>query len=180
MTVKETTELLARIRAMYPNEKQLSAEELKFKIEMWADALKCVTYAQILEAFKAYYTTMDTGFAPQVGQLLNYIRHKNKLSETEIKIALQRALCDSTYHAEEQFERLPDDLKRIIGTPAELRRQAMRENDDSKIFIAQVCKEYRARVDGGTLDYTMLTTAEDKARIGQTMARLAAEVADNG
>lgn len=180
MTAKELIKFMQDITACFPNEKGQAEDAMKIKTAIWSKALGNISYMQAVDGLAAYCATNTSGFAPQPAHILNHVRQQNRLSETEIKIALQRALCDSTYHAEEQFERLPDDLKRIIGIPAELRRQAMRENDDSKIFINQVCKEYRARVDGGTLDHTMLTTAEDKARIGQTMARLAAEVADNG
>lgn len=177
MTAKELIKFMQDITACFPNEKGQAEDAMKIKAVIWAKALGNISYKQAIDGLAAYCATNTSGFPPQPAHILANIRKERRMSDAEVNVILRRALCDSTYHAEEQFERLPDDLKRIIGTPAELRRQAMRENDDSKIFINQVCKEYRARVDGGTLDNTMLLSAEDKACIGQTMARLAAEVA---
>lgn len=175
MTSKECLQLLGMMRSLFPNEKQMTDEDIKVKAMFWADIMKDISYQQALEGLRHYAATSTTGFAPQPAHILNYARHKNRLSDAEIEFYLNRALCDSVYHSTEQFDKLPDELKKIIGSPGELQRQAMREVDDTRIYVKSVCKEYRARVDGGTLDNTLITAGDKAARMAETMRKVAIE-----
>lgn len=174
MTSKECLQLLGMMRSLFPNEKQMTDEDIKVKAMFWSNIMRDISYQEALEGLNHYVSTSTTGFAPQPAHILNYARHKNRLSDAEIEIHLRRALCDSTYHSTEQFDKLPDELKKIIGSPGELQRQAAREMEDSQIFIKSVCKEYRARVDGGTLDNTLIVAGDEAERIAATMRKVRA------
>ena len=176
MTFNETIELLKNIDSLFPSAStdKLTDEQLQIKAMFWADIMKDISYKQALDGLRHYAATSTTGFAPQPAHILNYARQKNRLTDAEIEIYLRRALCDSTYHSTEQFDKLPDGLKKIIGNPGELQRQAAREMEDSQIFIKSVCKEYRARVDGGTLDNTLITAGDEAERIAATMRKVRA------
>ena len=173
MTFNETIELLKNIDSLFPSAStdKLTDEQLQIKAMFWADIMKDIGYKQALDGLRHYAATNTSGFAPQPAHILNYARQKNRLSDAEIEIHLRRALCDSTYHSTEQFDKLPDELKKIIGSPGELQKQAMREVDDTRIYIKSVCKEYRARVDGGTLDNTLITAGDEAERIAETMKK---------
>lgn len=175
LTFDETLNYLKRVDAVFPTPTEKQTDEaLIIKAEIWTEVLKGITYKQAVEALNYYCACNTSGFAPQPAHILNFCRQKNRLTDGEIEVYLRRALCDSTYHADEQFERLPDDLKRLVGSAAELKRQAMREQDDTQIYIKKICKEYRSRVDSGTLDNTLLISAGEKQRIGETMKKLEA------
>lgn len=174
MTSKECLQLLGMMRSLFPNEKQMTDEDIKVKAMFWADIMKDISYQQALEGLRHYAATSTTGFAPQPAHILNYARHKNKLTDAEIERYLLRALSNSTYNSEAEFERLPEDIKKLVGSPAELRSQATRETDDTRIYIKSVCKEYRARVDGGTLDNTLIMAGDEAARIAGTIRKVKA------
>jgi len=174
LTGKECLKLLGIIKTLFPNEKQPGEDDIKVRAMFWADIFKDISFGQAVEGLKKYCATNTSGFAPQPAHIINCARQANRLSDTAIEFYLHRALCDSTYHSEEQFDRLPEDLKKIIGSPAELRRQALRETDDTRIYIAKVCKEYRTRVESGTLDNTLLVTAAERTKIAETVKKLGA------
>lgn len=176
MTFNETIELLKNIDSLFPSAStdKLTDEQLQIKAVFWADIMKDISYKQALDGLRHYAATSTTGFAPQPAHILNYARHKNRLSDAEIERYLLDALSNSAYNSEVEFDKLPEDLKKIIGNSGELRRQALREVDDTRIYIKSVCKEYRARVDGGTLDNTLITAGDEAERIAATMRKVKA------
>lgn len=171
MTSKECLQLLGMMRSLFPNEKQMTDEDIKVKAMFWANIMKDISYQEAIEGLNHYVSTSTTGFAPQPAHILNYARQKNRLTDAEIERYLLDALSNSTYNSEIEFDKLPEDLKKIIGNSGELRRQALREVDDTRIYIKSVCKEYRARVDGGTLDNTLITAGDEAERIAVTMRK---------
>ena len=156
MTGNEVSKFLSYLRDLYPNEKPLSAEAVKTRIIFWSDALKNIAFETAMKALSTYYQTSTSGFAPQPAHILNIIRRRDRLSDAEIHLRLVRAICDSAYHAEEQFNKLPAEIRAIVGSPAELKKQAMRPQDDARIYILSVIKEYKIRSENGTLDNSLI------------------------
>ena len=159
MTFDETLKFLDCVDAVYPTKEQ-NGNALTLKAQMWHTALKNITYAQAYSALQKYFETSISGYAPQAADILGIIRKSSGLSDTEIQMHINRALRDSLYHSAEQFECLPDDLKRIIGHPSELKMQASRTEADANIFIRSVIKEYKTRIESGTLDNKLIVSKE--------------------
>ena len=58
---------------------------------------------------------------------------------------VKRAIRNSSYYAEEEFNRLPDTIQKAIGSPANLREMsAMEEKDVNTIEQSHFIRSYRA------------------------------------
>lgn len=159
MTFKETVTALGKIKALFPQSKLGEKEEdLNIIAGFWHDALKDIPNEVVEKALKAYCLSNTSGFAPQIGNLMDIIRQKSsgRLDSVQITRLLKRALSNSAYNSKAEFGRLPDDLKRVVGNAGELYFQSQRDTADTEIYIKTVIKDYRARVDNGTLDNTLL------------------------
>lgn len=124
MTRDEAKRIVAVITAAYPN---WHPENLSLTVDTWAFALESFTYQQISTALKAFILSDTSGFAPSIGQLtglLDRLGNAPELSEMEAWGLVSNALRRSTYHAEAEFENLPEMVQQVVGSPAILRSWA--------------------------------------------------------
>ena len=159
MTYKEVLEVLGKVKALFPQSKiGESKEALEIVAEVWYEGLGSFPREVIEKALKIYCFNDKTGYAPQIANLIDIIRQRSesRLDSAEITRLLKRALSNSCYNSTAEFDRLPDDLKRVVGNAGELHYQSMRDLRESEIYIKSVIKEYNARVENGTLDNTLL------------------------
>lgn len=100
-------------------------------IDVWHEMLGDMDYSLVAAALKAYAQTDRSGFAPSVGQLrakaMDLISEE-ELTEGEAWNLVVKAVCRSSYYAEEEFEKLPPAVQRAVGGPETLREWAMSED----------------------------------------------------
>lgn len=122
MTRDETKQILMTIQVAFPNWKPQG--DLAFTVNTWFSLLGDYEYKEISLALKSYILTDSSGFAPSIGQLIDkakFIDTYNSMSEMEAWESVSRALRDSAYHAEEQFEKLAPIVQKVVGSPSQLR-----------------------------------------------------------
>lgn len=120
------------IQAAYPNYKP---PDKSVVIDMWVCMLDSYSYEQVNAALKAYILSDTSGFPPSIGQIiekLNLIFSPPELNEMEAWGIVKKAISRSAYYAEEEFEKLPDILKRSIASPGQLREWAIQEDIDGR------------------------------------------------
>ena len=144
MTRDETKKILMMMQCSFPNWKPIM--DMAFVIDVWNDDLADYSYEQCYMALKAYKSTNTSGFAPSVGQLIDMIhsigaRGEKELNSNEAWALVMKALCNSNYHAEEEYEKLPNLVKIAVGSPDNLRTLA-----SSSDFNEEVEKSLFARV----------------------------------
>ena len=125
MTQDDIRKLLFTINAAYPNFKVADPEKM---IAAWEDLMEDQDPIAIGMALKHFIRTDKSGFAPSVGQLIQgaySLEHDDEeLTPAEAWDMVYKALCRSNYYAEEEFEKLPNAVKRAVGSPAQLRAWA--------------------------------------------------------
>lgn len=117
----ETKQILMRIQSTFPNWKPQS--DLRFVVETWHEYLSDYDYEQVKAALKAYVMTDSSGFAPSVGQLieiLDRLGNVGDLSEIEAWSLVSKALRRSLYYADEEYDKLPEVIKKAVGSSREL------------------------------------------------------------
>lgn len=122
MTRDDTKKILMRIQSVFPNWKP--AADLRFVVDTWCEYLDEYSYEQVLIALKAYISTDTSGFAPSIGQLVDRIHNLScpcELNEMEAWSLVSKAIRNSYYNAETEFEKLPDVVKKAVGSPSNLR-----------------------------------------------------------
>lgn len=133
MTREETIKILMVMQAAYPNYKP---QDKTVAVNVWTEMLNDLPYSQVIAALKAYIQTDKTGFVPSIGEIRDKVQmlfcENEELNENESWTLVLKAIQNSTYHAEEEFEKLPPVIQRSVGSPKQLREWAMMENVDGK------------------------------------------------
>lgn len=148
MTRDEIKQLLMRIQTVYPNWKPQT--DLRFVVETWNEYLFDYSYEQMLLALKAFIATDTSGFAPNIGQLIEKARMiscPEEMNEMEAWALVSKALRNGYYGAEEEFEKLPPLIQKAVGQPSQLRQWAQTEsNSIENVVQSNFLRTYRSVV----------------------------------
>lgn len=120
MHIEEARKIIAVMMVSYPNFKPIDTELMA---TTWADMLAEYTYEQINTALRCYITSDKSGFAPAIGQIVDKIKtvsEPQQLNELEAWGLVDKAIRNSTYHAEEEFAKLPPIVQKAVGSPSQL------------------------------------------------------------
>ncbi len=121
MTKNEVIKLLMTIQTFYPNYR---VENKEFTINAWYTIIGDYDYKLMEKALRTYITTDTSGFAPNIGQLLDKlhaIQSPQELNEMEAWSLVSKALRNGYYGAVEEFDKLPPLVQKAVGSPDNLR-----------------------------------------------------------
>lgn len=149
MTREETQKLLMAMTTAYPSFK-IPNDRKTATVDLWTEMLSDISYPVAAEALKAFISIDTKGFAPSIGQIRAYAfrNQSNEIMEDgEAWDLVYNALCNSNYHAEEEFNKLPADVRSAVGGASTLRSWAAM--DESAITVAEsnFKRSYRAKVE---------------------------------
>lgn len=154
MTKQEAAKIIYTIISVYPNQfKNQSPQILENLTLAWAGALEDYTYEQVSAGLKLYLLNDKKGFAPSPGQVVDMMMqaaetYKQDMSAFEAWHYIRIAARNGTYGAEEEFAKLPDMCKKVIGTPSNIREMAqMSEEDVETIEQSHFIRAYNAAID---------------------------------
>lgn len=119
MTREEAKKLIMIISAAYPNFKPA---DLTFTVNTWATFLRDYDYQVIEDALQRYILTDRSGFAPSIGQVIDHMQSgETEIGELEAWAMVARALRNSAYGAENEFQKLPEIVQKAVGRASNLR-----------------------------------------------------------
>lgn len=140
MTKRETVELMTVLQANYPDAfKGQSDAVVGAKVALWHDMFKNHPIEIVHAAAIAFMATDTKGFMPNVGQINEQIQRMNRKDDRtpdEAWRLVYRAIQNSTYWAEEEYKKLPEDIQRFVGHPDQLKQWALMEADVVQSVIA--------------------------------------------
>lgn len=156
MTKKEMAEIIAIMQSNYPDDfKGMSDNAMNGKINLWLMQFRDDQYSDVLAAVMAHIATDTNRFMPPVGVIkakLAEIRQPENLTEAEAwNIVLQAmvgasmspssrkfrdGVLDSRTSAEINFERMPEIVQRIVGSPRQLAEWAAMEAETVQSVVA--------------------------------------------
>ena len=122
--------ILLTIQAAYPN---FRVPDKTITVNTWHSLLGGYDYSQVISAVEAYVRSSKSGFAPSIGQVIDQICSmyaNNDVNEIAAWGMVLKALRNSAYHSEEEFEKLPPAIQRTISSPGQLKEWATMENLD--------------------------------------------------
>lgn len=152
MTREETSKLYAVMVIFYPEcFRNNSVQEAAAWVNGWTDALSSCTYDQVSMAFKMYMQGANCKFPPKPGELIALINRTNPdhpdngHSEADAWALVEKALRNSGYNAQEEFDRLPPEVREALGRADTLKTMALDENyyDHSGVYEATFVRSYR-------------------------------------
>lgn len=133
MTFDETLKIFSVMKANYPNfYKNITKVDAEAQVNLWSEMFADTPYELVGAAVKSYIATDVNGYPPNVGIIKQHIKsltQTEELSEQEAINLIMKALQNSNYHADDEFNKLPSVLQRLVGSPNMLREWAMMDTD---------------------------------------------------
>lgn len=143
MTREETIQLLMVIQASYP---QFKIPNKEVTVNMWSTMLSEYPYDRVMVALKSFIVTDSTGFAPSIGQIINKMQmfeQTDEMSEIEAWSLVNKAIRNSSYHSQEEFDKLPPKIQKVLGSASQLRSWAIEEDLNKSVVSSQFMRSYR-------------------------------------
>jgi hypothetical protein len=145
MNREETKAILAILKAGYPNfYKDMTKEDATNTINLWTTMFADDPAQVVAEAVKSLMCTLK--FPPTIADVkekIAMITQPPAMTEMEAWQMVKSAI--SYYNAAETFERLPPILKRIVGSPNQLREWAIMEAEKFDTVVqSNFMRSYKA------------------------------------
>ena len=147
MNREETKAIMAILKAGYPNfYKDMSAKDATSIINLWSTMFTDDPAHVVTEAVKSLMCTLK--FPPTIADVkekISLITQPCQMSEMEAWQMVKSAI--NYYNAAQTFERLPPILRRIIGSPNQLREWAIMEAETvNSVVQSNFMRSYKAVV----------------------------------
>lgn len=143
MTREEAKKIIMIMVNTYPN---YHPQDLSLTVDIWTSVLGNNSYDEISKALYSYIRNDRSGFAPAVGQLLDYVyqnAHKDDMSDMAVWGLVSKALRNSTYNSESEFNNLPENVQRAIGSASQLRTWATDEDFNESVVQSNFLRSYK-------------------------------------
>lgn len=131
MNRKEILKMLNILQVSYPNfYKGFSKQELEEAVILYEEMFKDADSKLVFIALKEVINTSE--YPPTIATIKNKmfdLTHKEQYSNDELWNALVKAIGRSGYYAEEEFDKLPDLVKRYVRSPHQLQELARLDSD---------------------------------------------------
>lgn len=117
---------------------------------VWYELLKDLPYEQANIAIQKYMLTEK--FPPTISDIRTKANEivaqvEESMSELEAWSLVGKAISNSGYHAQEEFDKLPEACQRAVGNPSNLKEWAMMESDKvATVEQSHFIRNYRAAV----------------------------------
>lgn len=142
MTEQDIRKLLGMINSIFPTFKVENPEQT---VKIWTEFLSDQDAASIGASLKNYVRTDTSGFAPSIGQLIQgaySLQNHEELSAAEAWSKVYKAICNSAYHSEEEFNKLPEVVQQAVGSANQLRAWATDDEFNESVTSALFRKSY--------------------------------------
>lgn len=147
MTREETKKILAVILVSYPNWK---CDNMELALNVWQNFLGDYTYSQVSNALQAFIVTDTSGFAPSIGQIVEKIQNiydPNVMDEMSAWSLVSKALRNAHYNSQMEFDKLPDTVKRAVGSQSNLHAWSLSDEKGIETVIqSNFLRNYRIEV----------------------------------
>lgn len=176
MTREDVIKIMSVLRGAYPQfYRDISKQEALDTINLWSDMFLDDPAELVAAAVKAFIASDSKGFPPSIGIIRDNMR-KLSIQETitpfEAWSMVWKAIQRSGYNSKQEFEKLPADLRKMVGSPEQLRAWAMMDADTVQSVIGskfQTSYEIRSKQEQ---EYQALP-ASVKKMIGAVSEKLA-------
>lgn len=146
---KELLGIFALLEANYePQFAKKTDLNKKAMVNLWEEHFIDKDYNIVKAAVNAYIATDTSGYLPNVGQINEHIRkltQQDEMTEQEAVSLIMKATRNGLYGAKEEFEKLPPVLKRLAGSPEQIKVWAMMDEDEMQTVVASnLMRSYKA------------------------------------
>lgn len=147
MTKQETYQLMLVLQAFYPDSfRGMTDAAAQMKLTLWQEQFADEPGTVVIAAAKAYASADTKGFMPTPGQIkeqLRLLQEGDELSEQEAWDLVLKALRNSSYGAVEEFAKLPEPVKRAVGSHNMLKQWVNYAAGELQFAASEFKKTYR-------------------------------------
>lgn len=140
MTLEETGIVMDILTTAYPHfYSGPNAPDMVKAIRLWHEMFSRDDVALVAAAVKALIETDSKGYPPHIGAVkekLRLISGGDEMTELDAWGVVSRALRNSTYGSREEFEKFPPVIKRLVGSPAQLREWGTMDSETVHSVVA--------------------------------------------
>lgn len=169
MNRQETKMIIGMLGAVYVNEfSRLNDEQVSQMIDVWSTLLEDEEANKIATVTKAYLKSNTNAFMPTPAMLINLaydLFTPQGMTEQEAWNTLYKAICNSGYNAQYEYDHLPLEIKPLC-TPSQLREWGMMNIETLNTVVASnFMRSFKAKEKQRT-DYAKLPN-ETKSLISE-------------
>ncbi len=152
MTIQETAQIMEILQIAYPRfYKDVTEEEKLDALELWSSMFVEEDYRLVAEAVKAHIATDEKGYPPVIGVIKKQIRNilqPKEMTELEAWNLVLKACSNALYNAHQEFEKLPDNIKSLVGNPGTLKEWALMNTDQLNTVVqSNFMRSYKVRTE---------------------------------
>lgn len=140
MTRQETGIIMDILATAYPRfYAGPDAPDPEKAVALWAEMFAEDDVAVVAAAVKALIATDDKGFPPHIGAVkakVRQITQPSGMTPQEAWNLVAKAIRNSAYDSREEYDKLPKDIQRLVGSPNQLRDWALMDSDTVHSVVA--------------------------------------------
>ena len=139
MTVEEVGKMLDLLEAEYPRSfARLNEKQRALKMSLWVREFENDEERLVYAAVRLLLRD-DREFAPNIGQIREKMRMltaPEELSEADAWAMVSRACRNGIYGYEQEFRKLPEEVRRAVGAPEQLKEWATMDVETVQSVVA--------------------------------------------
>lgn len=148
MSREETLKVLTLLQTAYPSfYRNQTPEQARNTASLWQTMFAEQSFDMVSAAVTALIATRAEGYPPTIGavnEMIQKLTMPPTMSESEAWAYVLRALSNGIYHAKEEWEALPEEIRDCIS-PETIRQLAMDEDFNAGVESSNFLRIYRAR-----------------------------------
>lgn len=144
MTREEFSLLVKGMKSVYADPKFIADQ---FAFDMWYGLLGDLDYKVLSDSIKTYM--MQNSKMPTPADLRTQVVNRTQpeeLNPNEAWSLVYKALCNSTYNADKEFEKLPPLIQKTVGSPESLRSLASSSDFNEEVEKSLFFRNYQATI----------------------------------
>lgn len=150
MNRQEVVAVLAVLKTAYPGfYRNTNRADAQAAVDLWLDLFADDPAPLVGAAVKALIATDEKGYPPHIGAVKAKLRQLSapaRDTEAEAWGKVLKAISRGLYDSGPEFQALPPDLQRLVGSPRQLREWAMLDSDTvNSVVASNFQRSYRAR-----------------------------------
>jgi hypothetical protein len=146
MNREEVIKVLTVLQTAYPAFYRGQTDQQAWNaIDLWANQFANDSYDIVSSAVSSMISTRTSGYPPNIGEIKAVIYRlttPKQLTPQEAWSMVYRIIGMGIYHADEEWEKLPDQVKNAI-TPVQIREWAMDENFNEGVAASNFMKSFQ-------------------------------------
>lgn len=180
MDRSDVLKIMAVLRGAYPQfYRNISRSEAEDTVNLWLDMFRQDDPQLVAAAVKSVIEGDEKGFPPTIGQVkakMRLLTDSDEMTEAEAWGLVSKAIRNGLYGAQEEFDKFPPVIRRIVGSPNTLREWARMDTETvHSVVSSNFQRSYRA-ISAKEREYAKLP-AEVKSMVGKLTGARPVELA---